>query len=202
MTPRLTALAATAAIGLAAPALAAPLDLVTGDTRIEITPFDPVATYFEDGSGGADLFFADLAYAFDETFEEYYVDLAVNYGLDDPAGTIEGALSVYAEDDATSELLFGGGLSAFGTDGEIVQFAFDDADGTTGGLPASVLVELIFDAGLPADDPLSGLSDGQTYAVTGSIENIAPIPLPATLPLVGGGLLALVGLGRRRRAVR
>lgn len=57
----------------------------------------------------------------------------------------------------------------------------------------------LFDGFAGLDSELAALEDGQTFGITATV---SPIPVPAALPLLAGGLgmLGLMGWHRRRRA--
>ena len=197
-------LASLCAVGWTAAASAAPIAVAPGEVRIDIAPVGPALTYVEDGAGGVDLLLDPLTLGFDAAGEDYYIDLSLAYGTQDPGGTLFGTLSVY--DDATgSDLLFWGVLGGYGTvPGDVVQVLFDAERGGAGSLPAPLLVELAFAQNLPGDDPLANLTDGESYEVVGAIESVvpAPVPLPGSLPLFLGAGIAMAAIGRRGRTDR
>ena len=66
------------------------------------------------------------------------------------------------------------------------------------------LWSLVFGIGMSGGSPnvlyfTSGLTLAQTGGLLGSISTSSPTPEPATLTLLGSGLLGLLGLGRRKR---
>ncbi len=70
---------------------------------------------------------------------------------------------------------------------DVLHF-FQNVQGTAGGFD-----NLLLNFGVTA-----GQAGTFTVAMT-SVSSVAPVPLPAALPLLGSGLLGLFGLGRRRQ---
>ena len=119
----------------------------------------------------------------------------------DASGTLSsGSLSIggtVASLGFNSGTLLTGDLTAFG---DPLEFLFDvtggDAAGLYGGVGAVGGVIMIMDfTGFTGDFGVDFTGDGTAVA------NVAPIPLPAAVWLFGTGLLALVGVGRRRAQV-
>ena len=83
-----------------------------------------------------------------------------------------------------------------------------DAAGLYGSVPAGVILSGtgFSEPGLSGDfngdfDNLALIDDVPTPGTGRAVANVAPVPLPAAVWLFGTGLLALVGVGRRRAQV-
>ncbi|WP_136636741.1 VPLPA-CTERM sorting domain-containing protein [Pseudooceanicola onchidii] len=176
-------------------AVAAPLNLPTQP--------EPTIDFFVDATasvfgGYADLWFDTVALGSvvgAGPVLEVGVDVQLGFDVSDPYGTLTGAL--FTTDGADGFL--DGDLVNVGFDTYVVELVFGNLTGSAASLFGDfALVELFFEDPY-LNDPLAMLEDGETYAVYGVVSSVAPVPLPAGLPLMAGGFALLIGLRARRK---
>ena len=172
---------------------AASLNVVTGLPVVDI-PF-ATADYLETlGTGDLSIIAAEGLVTGTPQAGDLFVDIFVDFDLLDPAGTAGGALFSVDDDGAFLD----GSLVRTGFDADVLQLLYGDLSGNAAGdFGRFALVELVFIDPFPGDDPLSNLEDGTAYDVAATVSSVAPIPLPAALPLLLAGLGGLVLLRRR-----
>lgn len=127
----------------------------------------------------------------------------------DDAGNfvLDGPISVVADQvwDAGTEVNDGNGAAFRGADPSD-EVLVEDPEPSTDENGVAVLANTLDDAGLPslqdfftaAGTQVTDIPSGSDALVTISIAEVAPIPLPAGLPLLAAGLGALALLRRRR----
>lgn len=193
-------LIAALAIGLAAftaadQADAAPLNYAIDAPTIEI-PF-ATADYIEDfGFGDLSMFFAEGLSTGTPHAGVLFVSFTLGFDPLAPAGTELGAL--FSEDD-DGAFLDGDVLATGFRDRDVLQVLFGNLSGSAAGeFGRFALMELVFIFPEAGRDPLTTLTDGETYEVFATVYSATPIPLPAALPLMGAALGGLVLLRRRR----
>jgi hypothetical protein len=131
------------------------------------------------------------------------IGFGVGFSLADPTTGLSGGFDIFDEDG----FFLGGDLFAVGFAEDVIELQFDNLSGSGAGLfGTSVLALIAFDNPLGAN-PLGSLVDGEFYSASVTISNVAtsastvaPIPLPAGLPLMLTGLASIVLLRRRGKA--
>jgi uncharacterized protein (TIGR03118 family) len=171
----------------------APYNVQTINNKLYVE-YDPVGPHGRPapGNGIVDVF---------DSSGKFLQRLITGNGLDDPWGI---ALAPSGFGPFGGDLLVGnfdnGWINAFNpTTGAFIG-TLDVAPGTPFAEPA--LWSLVFGIGGSGGTPgvlyfTSGLTLAQTGGLLGSISS--PTPEPATLTLLGGGLIGLLGLGRRKK---
>jgi len=128
------------------------------------------------------------------------IGFGIGYGLADPTGTFSGGFDIFDEAGA----FLAGDLLAVGFTENVIEFEFGNLTGSgAASFGASVLALVSFDDPLGAN-PFDGLNDGASLSATVSFANVvdpsvAPVPLPAGLPLLLVGLSAIAVTRRRVR---
>ncbi|MCO8146371.1 hypothetical protein NHN26_14170 [Rhodovulum tesquicola] len=186
-------LLASLALSLAAafPALSA------GAAPIIDLPDGEAAFTVFDGTGDLTLFGADALVNGSGLSAALTADLALVFDQADPYGTLDGFLDLYEG----ADLFLGGLLASVSAEEDLLTLVFDMLTGSAAALFGDALrVELFFNTEVGAD-PLAGLESGEVYKVVATGEGqLAPIPLPAGLPLLLAGLGAMLVLRRRAGA--
>lgn len=187
-------LAGAIMLGAFGAASAATLGLTTSAPTIEASfafvDFLDLSPDGELASFGAEVDFTDGASPTGFTT----IDFAAGYSLADPALNLSGFLDV---SDENGQFLVGD-LLAVGFTEDIVELQFGNLTGSGAGLfSSSVLALIAFDDPLGAN-PFDSFVDGDSYIASVSISNVAPIPLPAGLPLLLAGLGGLALLRRSK----
>lgn len=189
-------LAGVITLGSFGAATAATLGLTTSTPTLEssfaFVDFLDLSPDGELSSFGAEVDFTDGASPTGFTT----IDFAIGYALADPTTGLSGFLDVSDED---GQFLVGD-LLAVGFTEDIIELQFGNLTGSGASLfSSSVLALIAFDDPLGAN-PFASFVDGDSYIASISISNVALIPLPAGLPLLAGGLGALMVLRRRKAA--
>ena len=174
-------------------AQAAPLNLITPDSPVIDVPF-ATANYLEiDGIGDLSIFSAEGLATGTSAAGSLFLDIFLDFDVSDP-DDIDGAL--FSADDNGAFL--DGTLVRTGFDGDILELLFSDLSGTAASDFGDLAqIDIVFVFPNPGADPLSNLVDGTAYDVSATVSSVAPIPLPAALPLLLAGLGGLVLLRRR-----
>jgi len=174
-------------------AQAAPLNLITADSPVIDVPF-ATANYLEtDGIGDLSIFSAEGLATGTSAAGSLFLDIFLDFDVSDP-DDIDGAL--FSADDNGAFL--DGTLVRTGFDGDILELLFSDLSGTAASDFGDLAqIDIVFVFPNPGADPLSNLVDGTAYDVSATVSSVAPIPLPAALPLLLAGLGGLVLLRRR-----
>jgi len=128
------------------------------------------------------------------------IGFGIGYSLSDPTGDFNGGFDIFDED---GEFL-AGDLLAVGFTEDVIELQFGNLSGSgTGSFGSSVLALISLDDPL-GTNPFSLLVDGDSLGASISFSSVAdtsvaPIPLPAGLPLL---LTSLGGIAllRRRKA--
>lgn len=186
------------AIGLAAftaadQADASPLNVITDAPFIDM----PLGTadFLETGGIGDLSILGAEGVSFDlSPTGTLLFDIFVDFDTTDPYATANGSFFSMDDDGAFLD----GTLLQAGFADDILQLLFGDLTGSAAGeFGPFVLIELEFFDPFPGIDPLRNLADGTAYDVAAVLSSVAPIPVPAALPLLAGALGGLVLLRRR-----
>lgn len=127
------------------------------------------------------------------------IGFGVGYALTDPTGDFSGGFDIF---DEVGEFL-AGDLVAVGFTDNVIEFQFGNLTGSGArDFGSSLLALITFDDPLganPFDNFFDGDSLGATITISSVLDtSVAPIPLPAGLPLLLGGM-GVLALARRRR---
>ncbi|MEP5758982.1 MAG: VPLPA-CTERM sorting domain-containing protein [Litoreibacter sp.] len=131
------------------------------------------------------------------------ISFGIGYALSDPMGNFSGGFDVFDED---GEFL-AGDLLAVGFMEDVIELQFGNLNGSgSGDFGSSVLALISFDDPLGAN-PFTSFFDGDSLGASISISSVAntsvaPIPLPAGLPLLLGGLGFLGFMKRRKKNLK
>jgi len=124
------------------------------------------------------------------------IGFGFGYSLSDPSGDFSGGFDVFDED---GEFL-AGELLAVGFTEDLIELQFGNLGGAGAGVfGSSVLIMISFDDSL-GPNPFSAFVDGDVLGASISIASVAPIPLPAGLPLLLTGIGGIALLRRRGKA--
>ncbi|MFV0513107.1 MAG: hypothetical protein ACK5MY_05675 [Jhaorihella sp.] len=193
--------AAVVAAGIGTAGSAAPVTLVEGDKDcFGLGGTCAVGDRWRDDLGG--VFFTDYSTASDPVGTDNWDTSAalggpsISFDLSGVGTIVSASLSIFY---AGLELATGGDVKVNGTSvGTLQTFgpdAFQLVDlGVFGGIEALLAGSSIVD--------ITASSGGDGFIVDYmqlDLEVAAAIPLPASLPLIGGALFGLVALGRRRK---
>ncbi|SFR06274.1 VPLPA-CTERM sorting domain-containing protein [Poseidonocella sedimentorum] len=177
------AFAATLGLTTAAPSLSSSTGLIS---YFDVDPDGDLST------GGAEVDATDGVSP--SGFTE--IGFGVGFSLADPTTGLTGGFDVFDDDG----LFLGGDLFAVGFTEDVIELHFNNLSGSgASAFGTSVLALIVFDDPLGAN-PFAALLDGDELGASITISDVvAPIPLPAGLPLLLAGLLGL-GLVRRSGA--
>lgn len=127
------------------------------------------------------------------SFIDVSVDLMLSFEIANPYGTADAAIDILDG----ADLYLSGILSGIKFEEDLLTLVFSGLTGSAATIFGSALQLEIFFLDPIGSDPLRALVDGSSYDVVAFGSDVAPIPLPASLPLLAGalGVLAL-----RRRA--
>jgi len=174
-------------------AQAASLNVNTRNTPVIDIPGATADYLVTGGVGDLSIFGAEGLVSGTSQAGTLLLDILLDFDVSDP-DDIGGSL--FSVDDNGGFL--DGDLVRTGFDDDVLELLFGDLTGTAaadfGGL---VQIDIVFLDPFPGIDPLSNLVDGTTYEVSATVSAVAPIPLPAALPLLLAGLGGLVLLRRR-----
>lgn len=128
------------------------------------------------------------------------ISFAVGFDVSDPTGDFGGGFDVF---DDNGEFL-AGDILAVGFSEDVIEFQFGNLSGSAADdFGSSVLALITFDDPLGVD-PFRALADGDALFASISISRvaaIAPVPLPAGLPLLLTGALGFGLLKRRAKPI-
>lgn len=99
-------------------------------------------------------------------------------------------------------LFLSGDLSDFTTSDDLIEVLFENVNGSAAGdFGSSVLASIAFNSAVGDPLGLDGIFDA-TVTFSAVDTGVAPIPLPAALPMLAGGLglIGFVGMRRKRKA--
>ncbi|MBN2629647.1 MAG: hypothetical protein JXR75_03785 [Rhodobacteraceae bacterium] len=177
------ALAATTAF-TALPAVAAVLDIPGATADFLIAPAGDAGDFLFDAEGilndGTDFLPVD-------------VRLALIFETADPYGTA----TAFVDISDMFGLVFSGLLSSIGYEEDLLKLVFAGAGAGVFGDGLSLDLFFIDPVG---SNPLAALVDGASYDIAALGQDVAPVPLPGSLPLLAGALGFMVL--RRRMAAR
>ncbi len=128
------------------------------------------------------------------------IGFGIGYSLADPTGDFSGGFDIFDED---GEFL-AGDLLAVGFTEDVIEFEFGNLTGSgAGDFGASVLALIAFDDPLGMN-PFNGFLDGDSLGASITVLNVvdtsvAPVPLPAGLPLLLGGI-GILAIARNRKS--
>lgn len=118
----------------------------------------------------------------------------LSFGIGWSIGDLSIAFGGFAIDDIGTTVLQGD-LTAVGFVGDTLEFRFESIAGSEAAtFGDAILMELDMGTALPLG--LASLEDGTSYDASATLSRIAPIPIPATLPLMA---VALAGIAAARR---
>lgn len=153
--------------------------------------------YFEFGPDGDLSTFGALVDSTDGVSPVGFTEIGFGIGvaLADPTTGATGGFDVFDEDG----LFLAGDLLAVGFVEDVIEFQFGNLSGSgAGSFGSSVLALIAFDDPLGAN-PFASLVDSDSLGASVTISNVAPIPLPASVLLLLGGLVSIGAVGARRR---
>lgn len=153
--------------------------------------------YFEFGPDGDLSTFGALVDSTDGVSPVGFTEIGfgIGFALADPTTGATGGLDVFDDDG----LFLAGDLLAVGLVEDVIEFQFGNLSGSgAGSFGSSVLALIAFDDSLGAN-PFASLVDGDSLGASVTISNVAPIPLPASVLLLLGGLVSIGAVGARRR---
>jgi len=122
--------------------------------------------------------------------------LGVGFSTDDPTTELTGGFDVLDDDG----FFLGGDLIAVGFTEDVIELQFGNLDGSAANLfGSSVLALIAFEDPLGAN-PFAALLDGDSLWASISLSKVAvaPVPLPAGLPLLLAGLAGMAMVRKRR----
>jgi hypothetical protein len=129
------------------------------------------------------------------------IGFGIGFLLADPTTGATGGFDIFDEDG----LFLDGELLAVGFTEDVIGLQFGNLGGSNASsFGSSVLASIAFDDALGAN-PFDGFVDGEYYGASITTSNVAdatvaPVPLPAGLPLLLTSLGGIVLLRRRRKA--
>lgn len=129
------------------------------------------------------------------------IGFGIGFSLADPTTGLSGGFDIFDEDG----FFLGGDLFAVGFIEDVIELQFNNLSGSgAGSFGTSVLALITFDDPLGAN-PFASLFDGDSLGASITISDVAsstvaPIPVPAGLPLLLTGLGGIVLLRRRNKA--
>jgi len=124
------------------------------------------------------------------------LNFAIGYDLADPTGSFFGGFGIL---DESGEFLRGD-VIAVGYTENVVEFQFGNLEGAAANeFGASVLMEIMFSDPL-GDNPFASFADATLYRAAITVSDVAPIPLPAGLPLLLSALGGAFVLRHTRRS--
>jgi hypothetical protein len=156
--------------------------------------------YFEFGTDGDLSTFGAEVDATDGVSPAGFTEIGfgIGFGFADPTNGATGGFDVFDEDG----LYLTGDLLAVGFDEDVIELQFGNLSGSGAGFfGSSVLALIAFDDPLGAN-PFASLVDGDSLGASVTISNVAdvaPIPLPASVLFLLGGLASIGAVGARRR---
>lgn len=128
------------------------------------------------------------------------LEFGFDYNLSDPTGDFSGAFGIFDDDIGDPEFL-SGELIAIGFLEDVIELQFGNLLGRAAGDFNSSVLAVISFADPLGTNPLDSLADGDFLSASITISNVvAPIPLPAGLPLMLGGFGTLLVLRRKQKA--
>jgi len=177
--------------------LAAPLGLSTGSPTLGASfAFIDYLEFGPDGdlsTFGAEVDFTDGV----STTGFTELSFGVGFSLADPTSGATGGFDVFDD----NGLYLAGSLFAVGFSDDLIELQFDNLLGAgTGSFGSSVLASIAFDDAL-GSNPFVSLIDGEFYTASITLSNVADdvasVPLPATLSLFLSGLFFLSWVKKR-----
>lgn len=130
------------------------------------------------------------------------IDFVVGLSTADPTDTSDFAFGGFLDISDEDGQFLVGDLLAIGFEENVIELQFDNLSGSgAGAFGSSVLALIAFDDPLGAN-PFAALVDGDSLGASITVSNVAdvaPIPLPASVLLLLGGLASIGAVGARRR---
>ena len=129
------------------------------------------------------------------------IGFGIGFSLADPTTGATGGFDVFDEDG----LFLAGDVLAVGFTEDVIELQFGNLNGSgVGSFGSSVLAQIAFDDPIGAN-PFESFVDGEFYSASITIssvgdDSVAPIPLPAGLPLLLVGMGGMALLRRRSKA--
>lgn len=198
-----TTVAAASVIGVEH-ASAASLNLTTEAPSLQATTaFIDYFDFFGDGELLTDIPEADVIDGFSPVGFTT-IDFVVGFSTSDPTDASDFAFGGFLDISDDDGQFLTGDLLAIGFAEDTIELQFDNLSGVgAGSFGTSVLALVAFDDPLGAD-PFASLFDGDSLGGSITVSNVAttvaPIPLPAGLPLLLAGLAGLCWVGRKGHA--
>lgn len=187
-------LAFVLAVALSGNANAASLGLTTAPPTLSAS--SAIVDFFEFGPDGDLSAFGAIVDFTDGVSPTGLTEIGfgVGYPIANPTIGATGGFSI-SDDDG---LFLGGDVIAVGFSEDGIELQFGNLSGSgAASFGASVLMRLQFDDALGVD-PFAVLVDGDSYAASINVSNVAPVPLPAAWPLL---LSAFAGIRWMQRKV-
>lgn len=129
------------------------------------------------------------------------IDFVVGFSTADPSDTSDFAFGGFIDISDEDGQFLVGDLAAIGFVEDVIELWFNNLSGSgAGSFGSSVLALVAFDDPLGAD-PFASLVDGDSLEASITVSNVAdvaPIPLPASMLFLLGGLLSLAAQGARK----
>ena len=191
------------AIGLALAPFASQaktLDLIIGDPTIDVLFAESEFSVDLTDPTSADLVtFGPVDFSFGIALPAFSdAELLISFDPVDPIESITGDLLLI--DALTNETLLSASNAVGGFGSGVVELMLQANGGTlSSDFAEGVFVELFLIDPFIGDDPFGELQDGTTYDSSLTISAVvAPVPVPASLPLLAAGFLSIATLRRRR----
>lgn len=129
------------------------------------------------------------------------LDIVAGFGTADPTDSSDFAFGGFLDVSDDDGQFLVGDLSSisFGTD--LIELSFNNLIGNAAGSFGSTVIATISFDDMPGADPFSAFVDGKIYGASVDISSaVAPVPLPAGLPLLIAGIGGLAVVRRKTKS--